>query len=1057
MSFSATCCVVNRLQALNRHGVIKRNTLLRVVYTLGVSLILSQNALAQDDTRSLRSVLNFVKATVSDRMDAGIAVTNPTSNYADVQFTFYGLDGNPISPGLGVNPVRYRVAPRGQVSMPASELFAGSRADGWIQVTSPSAGLLGYYLSGDFTTALEGAEASPALTTQVIPILRQDQVNSTDLVVVNPGTVTGSVNITFFNAAGQAAGTPVNRSIGPHAALRLPVIPAGNLSARISSSIPVSGAAVIERDSSILFAGGQPVDQAAAVRVAPHFLVGNGFDSILLLTNPAASPVNVNVTLFSDGGSVSPALAAAASTNVSIPANGSVAVNTQRITGLPFSPSVNGWLRIDSGNIPLNGLLIVDQGQSLTAMPLETVPLDRMLYSRISETSRLFTGLVWINSSPVDAILTVSLVHPDGTTFAQRAVDVPANSKYSALLGDIIPRAAGENGGYVFVRSTVPVWGTGIIGSRNYDFLAAMPASRIPDALLPAAIPVTPAITLVDPGTEVRPGAALRITVSNLAADAVFTVGGQRVEGRSIAPGIPVFAVTVPALEPGSVKLRVRSNGVESSPVPLRILPADSLPAQMISGQAFYQKIDVTDAGLDLSHPVMAPIRNGRVEVLDRVSQALVAVSDTDAGGKFEVPVPILPNLTIRVVSRLRTGEIRIADNTNQNALYSVSADIDAREITGNVLLVDNSRVSGAFNILEMVQRGNDLIRSANPSIVPPSVTIYWSARNTKRLVGTTYFNISNGTAFVLGDRSDDSDEFDDSVIVHEYAHMLAVRFSRDDSPGGAHSLGDFLDPRVAWSEGWADFFSCAVRNDAIYRDSRGPDGKDVLRYDLEDNRPAGDNPGIWSEASVDSLLWDLYDDRADERDNVQYPFALIWSAFTDLQSHRFVYLPYFLERFLERNQPAAETLRLMAQLRMIDFQPNVRPSVTNPFPRVMDVGETVTGNVDSLTARRNNLMQSAHFMMFTTGGGNASIRLDITGLGPAQNPNANDLDLFLLDANGRILDRSDRGLNGQSELISVRLPAGTYVVEVRSYYTKAETGGTIYNSGTYRLSVLVQ
>ena len=95
--------------------------------------------------------------------------------------------------------------------------------------------------------------------------------------------------------------------------------------------------------------------------------------------------------------------------------------------------------------------------------------------------------------------------------------------------------------------------------------------------------------------------------------------------------------------------------------------------------------------------------------------------------------------------------------------------------------------------------------------------------------------------------------------------------------------------------------------------------------------------------------------------------------------------------------------------------------------------------------------------MTFTTGGGNASIRLDVTDPGPARNPNATDLDLFLLDVNGRVLDRSDRGLNGQSELISLPLPAGTYVVEVRSYYTKAETGVTVYNSGTYRLSVLVQ
>ena len=88
--------------------------------------------------------------------------------------------------------------------------------------------------------------------------------------------------------------------------------------------------------------------------------------------------------------------------------------------------------------------------------------------------------------------------------------------------------------------------------------------------------------------------------------------------------------------------------------------------------------------------------------------------------------------------------------------------------------------------MLEMIQRSNDTLRLANSTAIPPPVAIYWSTRNTSKggnvaqgLVGTTYFNFTDNTAFVLGDRNADSDEFDDSVIIHEYAHMLATRFSR--------------------------------------------------------------------------------------------------------------------------------------------------------------------------------------------------------------------------------------------------------------------------------------
>ena len=138
---------INRLRHRERMRVIKVDTLLRVVYTLGLSVILAQAASAQ-------SVLNFAKATVSDSLNGGFAVTNPTANYADVQFTLYGLDGNPVSSGL-VNPVRYRIAPKGQISMPATEIFAASKVEGWVQATSPTSGLMGSYVSGDFAFKVE--------------------------------------------------------------------------------------------------------------------------------------------------------------------------------------------------------------------------------------------------------------------------------------------------------------------------------------------------------------------------------------------------------------------------------------------------------------------------------------------------------------------------------------------------------------------------------------------------------------------------------------------------------------------------------------------------------------------------------------------------------------------------------------------------------------------------------------------------------------------------------------------------------------------------------------
>src|SRR5262249_52515356 len=234
--------------------VTKFNTPLRVAYTLGVYIILSQSAFGQ-------TVLNFAKVVVNDRLNVGFAVTNPTSNYVDVNFTYYGLDGNPAVSGL-VNPVRYRIAPKGQISIRAGDTFPGSRLDGWVQVTSQTSGLTGFYFYGDFTTSLEGSDSAPALSNQIVPVIRDDQINKTELVIVNPGTANTTVSVALFTAGGEQASAVPARVVPGRGALRLsPAVlnaaGAGTLSARVSASAPVTATAIVDRGDSLLFAGGQ--------------------------------------------------------------------------------------------------------------------------------------------------------------------------------------------------------------------------------------------------------------------------------------------------------------------------------------------------------------------------------------------------------------------------------------------------------------------------------------------------------------------------------------------------------------------------------------------------------------------------------------------------------------------------------------------------------------------------------------------------------------------------------------------------------------------------------
>jgi hypothetical protein len=122
----------------------------------------------------------------------------------------------------------------------------------------------------------------------------------------------------------------------------------------------------------------------------------------------------------------------------------------------------------------------------------------------------------------------------------------------------------------------------------------------------------------------------------------------------------------------------------------------------------------------------------------------------------------------------------------------------------------------------------------------------------------------------VNGDTCADTDHFDNSVLVHEYGHFLEKDFGHSDSPGGSHNGNGIIDPRLAWSEGWANFFQSAVHGDRNYVDTTGniscSSGTGVqIDLNLEIPQSGQDKmspstylgEGVFREVSVSRVLWD--------------------------------------------------------------------------------------------------------------------------------------------------------------------------------------------------------
>ena len=110
------------------------NTCRPLICSLALWAVLTVPARAQ-------SVLKFPRISPSSSARTLLTVTNPTGHFADVQYTFYAMDG-PVTTGHPLNPVRYRLPPHGTLSLFSDEIFEAD-VSGWIQASSSVSGLVG--------------------------------------------------------------------------------------------------------------------------------------------------------------------------------------------------------------------------------------------------------------------------------------------------------------------------------------------------------------------------------------------------------------------------------------------------------------------------------------------------------------------------------------------------------------------------------------------------------------------------------------------------------------------------------------------------------------------------------------------------------------------------------------------------------------------------------------------------------------------------------------------------------------------------------------------------
>ena len=464
-------------------------------------------------------------------------------------------------------------------------------------------------------------------------------------------------------------------------------------------------------------------------------------------------------------------------------------------------------------------------------------------------------------------------------------------------------------------------------------------------------------------------------------------------------------------------------DGTDTATDTVVIRVSEGLLLVTVAGKLTYEFVPPNTfcRGLNFGAIQTRPIRAVPVQLVDANDDNNVLDSTTtDDNGDYSFSnVPAGTDVRIRVRAELkRVGapgwDVEIRDNTSQTGsplssrpLYVVQwapfntginniADADYTATTGwDGSAYSGTRSAAPMAIVDQIYTGMLAItaESGYENLVFPPLDAFWSVNNT--LTGSldidtgelpaSFYRGDIDSLFLLGDANTDTEEFDDHVTMHEWGHYFEDVFSRSDSTGGPHTIGESLDARLAFGEGWATALAAIVLQEQQYCDTgaAGTTGGFGLSTENENGGPQG-----WmNEMSVATFIYDLWDTDVDGTDTSSIGFGPILDtmfgpqadteAFTSLFSFAAVLRPQlssadraFVDTQLERENVERTMLDIWGSSQnLITTAPNQARDVLPLYTDMPVDGSTINicVNSDYDDGRDGNKLAQHRFLRFTT------------------------------------------------------------------------------------------
>ena len=524
-----------------------------------------------------------------------------------------------------------------------------------------------------------------------------------------------------------------------------------------------------------------------------------------------------------------------------------------------------------------------------------------------------------------------------------------------------------------------------------------------------------------------------------------------------------------------------------------------------VSGQAQFEFVPHNPAtsGLDYAGTVSQPIRGATIQVRRGnvagtcATGTVLGATTTDASGNYSIPnITWYEEAKVCVRAELLLADagggapswdVQVVDNTNASAIYVLETAgfcTNTGNQTKNLLATTGwggagytgTRAAAPFAILDAVYKAIQKILAVEATADFPALDLNWSVNNTDSSgnlalgqIGTSFY--SNDEIYILGDDNNDTDEFDDHVIIHEYGHYLEDNLSRSDSIGYQHSSGDLLDPRVAYGEGFGNAWSGIVTDDPVYRDSRLNLQASGFPIDVENDTVTATQTGWFSETSVQAVLYDLYDttnEAGGTGDSGSVGLTPLWTTWRGAQSTTPTLTTIFslLDGVRAAAPGSVAFIDALAGANGINGTDALGTGETNDaslglspaascttanraLPVYIAYTPGVTGTIGVPSSKVDgeyNKLGNRRFIRFTLGGA-GSHTFTVTS------PTGQDPDAYLFNA-GVVVGGPHEAVGNESW--TDNLPAGNYVLEVYPFTNVDEAFGQATAGGDICLLVTI-